>query len=266
MKLILGKPCFKKDVFRQDKKGWSMHISQYFYQNASKLYATLGKLAHAALDIITRIGIPIYAMHDGEVLEATHDNASSMAGNPTGTNALFIRLVTDKKYDYKGGKSYYWTTYVHLSELKVRKGDKVVKGQLIGISGNTGYSYNAHTHIALCPVRKSLVWNWYYKQEPLNGFAGYINLVPFMENMFERIQIKGIKDQYVVWNRNEAERIPDAETVKKYIGKIFSIRLEVLTKEQFDALDYNITGIFPSVKLLRIFKEIAPDILLENTE
>lgn len=38
------------------------------------------------------------------------------------------------------------TTYAHLSRVKVREGDKVVQGQVIGLSGSTGYSSSVHLH------------------------------------------------------------------------------------------------------------------------
>lgn len=40
----------------------------------------------------------------------------------------------------------YQTMYAHLSDFKVKKGDKVEKGQVIGYSGNTGKSITPHLH------------------------------------------------------------------------------------------------------------------------
>jgi murein DD-endopeptidase MepM/ murein hydrolase activator NlpD len=40
----------------------------------------------------------------------------------------------------------YQTMYAHLSDFKVKKGDKVEKGQVVGYSGNTGKSITPHLH------------------------------------------------------------------------------------------------------------------------
>lgn len=39
--------------------------------------------------------------------------------------------------------------YMHLSKLNVKEGDKVESGQIIGLSGKTGYVLGAHLHLAI---------------------------------------------------------------------------------------------------------------------
>lgn len=41
------------------------------------------------------------------------------------------------------------TLYLHLSELKVKEGDQVAKGQNLGLSGATGRATGAHLHVAV---------------------------------------------------------------------------------------------------------------------
>jgi murein DD-endopeptidase MepM/ murein hydrolase activator NlpD len=41
------------------------------------------------------------------------------------------------------------TLYMHLSKLNVKEGDTVEIGQVVGLSGNTGYADAAHLHISV---------------------------------------------------------------------------------------------------------------------
>lgn len=47
------------------------------------------------------------------------------------------------KIDHGNG---YYTLYAHLASVKVKKGDKVKKGTVLGYMGNTGRSFGAHVH------------------------------------------------------------------------------------------------------------------------
>ncbi|MEZ5013135.1 MAG: M23 family metallopeptidase [Chitinophagales bacterium] len=99
---------------------------------------------HEGLDFTAPKGTDVFATADGVVVQA--DNASSGYGNV---------IVIDHGYGYK-------TRYAHLSAFKVKAGDKIKRGELIGLVGNTGLSTAPHLHYE---VEKGGV-----KVDPINYF------------------------------------------------------------------------------------------------
>lgn len=83
---------------------------------------------HAGMDFAAPIGTEIYATGDGTVMRA--DAQAAGYGN-------HIRI--DHGYGYM-------TLYGHLSRVKVRPGQKVKRGEVIGYVGNTGKSTGPHLH------------------------------------------------------------------------------------------------------------------------
>jgi murein DD-endopeptidase MepM/ murein hydrolase activator NlpD len=83
---------------------------------------------HAGMDFAAPIGTEVYATGDGVVQRA--DAQASGYGN-------HIRI--DHGYGYM-------TLYGHLSRTKVRPGQKVKRGEVIGYVGNTGKSTGPHLH------------------------------------------------------------------------------------------------------------------------
>ena len=77
---------------------------------------------------------------------------------------LSSQIITDKQ-----NRTWEWGNYVsiqagdgtvhyycHLESRAVEKGDKVKQGQKIGIMGNTGYSFGAHTHFEVRRNNKAI--------------------------------------------------------------------------------------------------------------
>jgi murein DD-endopeptidase MepM/ murein hydrolase activator NlpD len=83
---------------------------------------------HAGMDFTAKQGTPIYATGDGRVTFADY-----------ATNGYGLHVVVDHGFDYE-------TLYAHMSELKVRRGQKVKRGDVIGLVGNTGLSAGPHLH------------------------------------------------------------------------------------------------------------------------
>jgi murein DD-endopeptidase MepM/ murein hydrolase activator NlpD len=85
---------------------------------------------HLGLDFRVPSGTPVAAMNDGTVLLA----------RPLYFEGNFVVL------DHGQGLL---TLYLHLSEFKVKEGDAVKRGQVIGLSGGTGRATGPHLHVAV---------------------------------------------------------------------------------------------------------------------
>ena len=86
---------------------------------------------HYGIDITgTGHGSPIYAIQNGTVINT---GTRSDMGN-------FIMITHNNGYN---------SVYMHLSKRLVQKGDTVVKGQTIGLMGNTGRSTGTHLHLGV---------------------------------------------------------------------------------------------------------------------
>ena len=86
------------------------------------------KALHAGIDIGARTGTEVRSPASGKVVVAAYD----------GKMGKFIRI--DHGYDIE-------TTYGHLSKIHVKYGDRVHRGDLIGLVGSTGkFSTGPHLH------------------------------------------------------------------------------------------------------------------------
>lgn len=101
-------------------------------------YYSDGKL-HRAIDLRAAVCTPVYAAEDGTV-----DWVQEWDGHSTSSNQSYGNLVRIRHADYKGRKLQ--TLYAHLKEIKVKYGQAVKEGEIIGYSGNTGNSKGPHLH------------------------------------------------------------------------------------------------------------------------
>lgn len=93
---------------------------------------------HCGDDYATSVGTKIYAVFDAKVISVQY-SATVGYGN-------MIQLEQTGKTD-NGTKLY--AIYGHLSEIKVKKGQKVSSGQVIGKTGDTGNSTGPHLHLEI---------------------------------------------------------------------------------------------------------------------
>ena len=85
-----------------------------------------------------------------------HNGADIRAANGTKIRAPFAGTVILTGFHYYAGGSVYIdsgngviTAFFHLSEINVKKGDKVEKGQVVAKSGSTGRVTGPHLHYSL---------------------------------------------------------------------------------------------------------------------
>jgi len=92
-----------------------------------------------AVDYLLPEGSEVYASQNGEVVFVKQD---SNKGGPNKNYFYDGNYITIK---HQNGE---YSLYEHLKYkgAKVKVGDKVKKGQLIGNSGNTGYTFTPHLH------------------------------------------------------------------------------------------------------------------------
>jgi murein DD-endopeptidase MepM/ murein hydrolase activator NlpD len=110
-------------------------------------YKKFGKMwskgYHTGVDFAVKIGTPVLAVADGKIETANW-------GKSYGTQAV-------QKVDSG------WVIYAHLSKLDVKPKDIVVKGQQIGLSGNTGNSSGPHLHFEM---RNNIRWSAGHDLDP----------------------------------------------------------------------------------------------------
>jgi murein DD-endopeptidase MepM/ murein hydrolase activator NlpD len=100
-----------------------------------------------AVDIAMPVGTDIYAARSGTVVEVASDNyRGGFDTTREGAEANLVRILHDDGT---------FAIYAHLnrSSIRVRPGDKVLRGQYIADSGNTGFSSGPHLHFAIVQNR-----------------------------------------------------------------------------------------------------------------
>jgi murein DD-endopeptidase MepM/ murein hydrolase activator NlpD len=91
---------------------------------------------------------------EGTEVHATGAGIIAFAGNQH--DGFGIKVVIDHGYGYR-------TIYGHLSEYNVRRGQKVSRGDFIGLSGNTGTSTGPHLHYQIDLFGEHVNPLWYFE-------------------------------------------------------------------------------------------------------
>jgi murein DD-endopeptidase MepM/ murein hydrolase activator NlpD len=113
----------------------SVRITQYFGKTvaAKRLYVSG---SHNGMDFGASIGTPVKSVLSGTVIGAGDTDV-------TCPRASFGRWILVR---HNNGLA---SIYAHLSVISVKEGDTVTTEQVIGYSGNTGYSTGPHLHLGV---------------------------------------------------------------------------------------------------------------------
>jgi murein DD-endopeptidase MepM/ murein hydrolase activator NlpD len=115
---------------------------------------TKARKMHEGMDFTAKTGTPIFATGDGVVAKA--DNTASGYGN---------HVVIRHGFGYE-------TLYGHLSAYKCRAGQRVKRGDIIGLIGSTGRSEGPHLHYEVHKNGTAV--------NPLNFYYGNISAVEYV--------------------------------------------------------------------------------------
>lgn len=196
--------------------------SQGFGENPA-LYEPLGIKAHNGIDWPCVEGTPIYASHDGIANPSWDSNP--IPGYNRGLGVVIQGV---------DGKTVYW----HLSRWIIQPGQKVKKGDIIGLSGNTGFSSGPHLHFGYKPTDAN--GNVLYRD---NGYDGAVDPASFLawypcpdmtKAEVQALQaLEGYKDQSGIDYWSKDNKPPKAYLIARLSDKIAELQraLDALRNE-----------------------------------
>lgn len=160
---------------------------------------------HYATDYGMACGSPIYSIHDGVVV-GMFDGGVVEGNNSTPETPVNYLII-----EHDNG---YISSYFHLSTVEVGMGDRVYKGQFIGMSGNTGYvrgnpdhpleQQGCHLHFEIREMKNDPtdVWEYLFARNPIEVFQQTITpaLKQLIEDLKERFFGVDITDEEIINN------------------------------------------------------------------
>ncbi|MGQ9457817.1 MAG: peptidoglycan DD-metalloendopeptidase family protein [Anaerolineae bacterium] len=99
-------------------------------------------LLHHGVDLVNEMGTPVLAVADGRVVAAGDDHQVAY-GPTTDFYGQVVILELDRRWQ---GRPIY-CLYGHLSEVEVRVGDWVARGDVVGKVGMSGIALGPHLHL-----------------------------------------------------------------------------------------------------------------------
>jgi murein DD-endopeptidase MepM/ murein hydrolase activator NlpD len=148
----------------------------FVFYNAERNAWEKMRRKHPAVDISSPDDSGVLSVADGIVTFVQRSKADKAAYSDTYGNNISVGYVLAD-----GSKVY--TNYAHLSEILVKTGQAVKRGQVIGTMGNTGFSFGRHLHFE---VRKELSsYEYEYRNPFTNSMRGRVVYTTNFDGKFE---------------------------------------------------------------------------------
>jgi len=150
-------------IFNQAWLQTRPRITQQFGLNP-QIYSRFGMKGHNGIDYGVPVGTKVFAPMDGVI--KVKDSGQDGYG-------LHVKL----RNEWKAAE----IVLGHLSQVVVTNGGRVSMGDLIGYSGNTGFSTGPHVHegFRLLKPSDADIFSWKVLDYN-NGFAGYIDHLEYL--------------------------------------------------------------------------------------
>ena len=133
-------------------------------------YRKFGVIAHDGVDFVMPEKTLILAVDDGIVIPIPEDGKY---GNTVVIQHLWGRSL-----------------YGHLNTLAVTLGQRITKGDVVAISGNTGLSTGPHLHLGILPNENDKLNGYYGKVNPLKLINEVNKYTSSSQQLIWRLQIK----------------------------------------------------------------------------
>jgi murein DD-endopeptidase MepM/ murein hydrolase activator NlpD len=152
-----------------------VNITQYFGQTpfATRNPQVYNGKGHNGIDLRASVGTPVFAAMGGKVIGVGDTDAQ-------------CRGVSYGKWVLLEHENNLSTLYAHLSLPSVAKGQEVGANELIGYSGDTGYTTGPHLHFAVFASKGVQVGQYRsricgtFMTLPLASFNSYLNPLSYL--------------------------------------------------------------------------------------
>jgi len=177
------------------------------YKGKFEVTQIFKSLLHKGLDLVGSTSKLIYSTVDGVVEVAGWDS------HPTGGMGLYIRIRED------GTERRFY--FAHLSKVTVKAGQRVKKGDQIGVEGSTGHSTGSHLHYEI----RSRPDNTTFLD--VSEISGIPNEMGTYEQEVEELE-RNIKDTTVkIGDTEVSAKLIDGVTYVPLRGTIEAIKAEL---------------------------------------